>query len=142
MARAILITGGSRGFGLSFAEALLGAGYSVAITAARDQVALDATATDLASKYRAARVLGLVADAGVAAEADRTVTEVLDRFGRVDILINNAGRGTIEINLSFHREVFPFWEIDPVAWSGIIQTNVTGPFLMARAVAPHMVKSG
>lgn len=142
MTRTVLITGGSRGIGLSFAQALLGAGYSVMMTAARDADALTASVSRLAGRFGPDRVDGVVADAGCPEDTQSAVAQTLDRFGGLDILVNNAGRGPLEINPSFHRKPRPFWEIEPEGWSEIVRTNVTGPFLMARAAAPHMVGAG
>lgn len=142
MARAALITGGSRGIGQSLARALLAAGHDVAITAARDGAALDAARGALAAEFGETRVLAILADASDPADADRAVEAVLARFGRIDILVNNAGRGPREVSQDFHHTAHPFWETDPGAWAEIIRSNVNGPFLMARAAAPHMVRAG
>jgi 3-oxoacyl-[acyl-carrier protein] reductase len=66
----------------------------------------------------------------------------LKRFGKLDVLINNAGRGMKYVNESFLTQPTRFWETDPETWRMVIDTNVNGPFLMARATAPHMLKSG
>ncbi|MEO0913534.1 MAG: SDR family oxidoreductase [Pseudomonadota bacterium] len=142
MARMALITGGSRGIGLSFAKALLTDGFYVTITGARSADALNAAVASLGDRFGPDRVAGVVADAGHPEHAERAVALAIERFGSLDILVNNAGRGPLEINSSFHRDVLPFWEIEPEGWSEIVQTNVTGPFLMARAAAPHMVRAG
>lgn len=142
MPRTALITGGSRGIGLSFANTLLETGYNVMITGARNRNALTAVVDELDRRFGPDRVAGAIADAGNADDAARAVSQTVDRFGSLDILVNNAGRGPLEINTSFHRDVRPFWEIDPQGWSEIVQTNVTGPFLMSRAAAPHMVGAG
>lgn len=139
MARTALITGGSRGIGFSFADALLGAGYNVAITAARNAEALQTAVERLGESHGADRVMGLVADAGDPEAAETSVSQVAGRFGGLDILVNNAGRGPGELNPQFHRTVRPFWELEPVGWAEILRTNVTGPFLLARAAAPHMI---
>jgi 3-oxoacyl-[acyl-carrier protein] reductase len=138
MDRVALITGGSRGIGLSFARALLDAGYRVAITGARNRAALDAAIGELGTD----RAFGTLADAGDPEDAERSVDEVLAHFGRLDILVNNAGRGLREISDDFHSEALKFWDATPEGWQEIIRSNVNGPFLMARAVAPHMIRSG
>ena len=142
MGRVALITGGSRGIGRAFAEALLEDGCDVALTAARDGAALDRAVAELGRVHGAERVQGIRADAASEAEAGRCVAQVLERFGRLDILVNNAGRGPREVNERFHTDPQPFWEIDPGGWAEIVRTNVNGPFLMARAAAPHMVRAG
>ncbi|QBF31997.1 SDR family NAD(P)-dependent oxidoreductase [Thalassococcus sp. S3] len=139
MERVALITGGSRGIGLSFAEALLGAGYRVTITGARDRAQLQEAAERLG---QAGRVLPVLADAGRAEDAERAVAKTLERFGRLDVLINNAGRGPREVSETFHQTPPKFWETAPEAWAEIVQSNVNGPFLMARAAALHMIAQG
>ncbi|MCC1495031.1 SDR family NAD(P)-dependent oxidoreductase [Cognatishimia sp. F0-27] len=142
MARRVLITGGSRGIGLSFAHACLGAGMDVAITAARGRHALEASVADLRAAYPERRVVGILADAGDPADAARTAAEAQAALGGVDVLINNAGRGPRELNDNFHNAAQRFWELDPQGWAEIMRTNVDGPFLMARAVAPLMIAAG
>ena len=142
MARVAIITGASKGIGLSFAHALLGAGHDVVVTGARDGVRLNRVAQHLATDYPARRVLAVRADAGDPDDAARVVAETVAAFGRIDILINNAGRGLREISDSFHTEALKFWQTPPEAWAEIIRSNVNGPFLMARAAAPHMIAGG
>lgn len=142
MSRVALITGASRGIGLSFAHALLEAGYDVAVTGARDRAGLDQTVEDLAGRYGAVRVLGVLADAADPGDAAHTVAQTMARFGRLDILINNAGRGLREMSDAFHRDPLKFWQAEPEGWNEIIRSNINGPFLMARAAAPHMVAQG
>lgn len=140
--RVAIVTGGSRGIGLSFARALLGAGYRVMITGARDAGALGEAFRSLAADFGMDRVAGTLADAGRAGDADRAVAETVDRFGRLDILVNNAGRGPRELSESFHIAPQKFWELDPKGWAEITRSNIDGPFLMARAAAPHMIAAG
>lgn len=142
MRRVAIITGGSRGIGRSFADALLQSGHAVTITGARDVDALKAAGADLSARFGAAHLHAIQADAGDAADADRTVRETLDRFGRIDILINNAGRGPREVSAAFHRTPPKFWDTAPENWAEIVRSNINGPFLMSRAAAPHMVAQG
>ena len=65
-----------------------------------------------------------------------------ERFGRLDILVNNAGRGMKYVSENFLTEPTRFWETDPAAWRLVIDTNVIGPFLMARAAVPAMLRAG
>ena len=62
--------------------------------------------------------------------------------GRLDILVNNAGRGMRYVSERFLTEPTRFWEVDPAVWRMVIDTNVNGPFLMARAAAPAMRAAG
>ena len=141
MTRVALITGGSRGIGFSFAQALLGAGYKVLITAARDAARLEAAHAALAADFKGA-IASCVADVSVADHAKAAVDHALDRFGRLDILVNNAGRGPREVSETFHVTPPRFWDIAPQDWAQIVATNVNGPYLMARAAAPLMMAQG
>jgi len=142
MRRVALITGGSRGIGLCLARALLAADHDVAITAARDEDALAHASAALATEFGAERVMGVLSDAGDPKAADGVVRATRERFGRFDILINNAGRGPRELNDRFHVAPQKFWEIDPEGWSEVVRTNVNGPFHMARAAAPVLAEAG
>jgi 3-oxoacyl-[acyl-carrier protein] reductase len=121
---------------------MLGAGYDVTITGVRDAARLQDVAAGLMETYGRGRVLSVLADAGNPKDADRAVAETLAHFGRVDILVNNAGRGPREISETFHQNPLRFWETPPDDWAEIVRTNVNGPFLMARACAPHMIARG
>jgi len=138
----VVVTGGSRGIGLSFAKTLLGAGWRVLLTAARDGEALEKAVAELADQHGVEAVAGILADAGTLEGAERSVAATLDRFGQIDALVNNAGRGPREISESFPSEPPKFWETTPSAWDEIVRSNVNGPFLMARAAAPHMIAAG
>lgn len=67
---------------------------------------------------------------------------IAEAFGGVDVLVNNAGRGMKYVSEGFLTEPARFWEADPEMWRMVINTNVNGPFYMARAVVPHMIVSG
>ena len=70
--------------------------------------------------------------AGLAA----VVATAIAYFGHLDILVNNAGRGMRLVSDNFLIAPTRFWEVAAATWRDIIDTNVTGPFLMARACAP------
>jgi 3-oxoacyl-[acyl-carrier protein] reductase len=67
------------------------------------------------------------------------VSQTLQSFGRIDVLVNNAGRGMRYVSDQFMAEPTRFWETDPAVWRMVIDTNVNGPFMMSRAVVPHML---
>lgn len=142
MGRVALITGGSRGIGKSFARALLGQGFDVAITAARDGEAMAHTAAELATEFGAEKILAFLSEAGDLSAAQNAVEAVAAHFGRLDVLVNNAGRGPVEGNPRFHVAPQPFWQMPPEAWEETIRANVTGPFGYARAAAPIMTAAG
>jgi 3-oxoacyl-[acyl-carrier protein] reductase len=117
-----LVTGGSSGIGYSIAKILIDAGVRVAITG-RDEKKL----------YQAAESLNAVAvRADVANEADvqRSLREVLQAFGHLDILINNAGFGV------FKKLV----DMDRAGFDAVFATNVTGAMLMGREAAKHFIQ--
>jgi NAD(P)-dependent dehydrogenase (short-subunit alcohol dehydrogenase family) len=88
--RAALVTGASRGIGRAIAAELLSRGASVTITA-RKPDELDATAAALGADSDPARVLAVVANAGSAESREESVARTVERFGRLDILVNNTG---------------------------------------------------
>lgn len=127
---------------MSFARAMLGAGFDAAITAARGGAALGEAVTTLRTEFGADRVIGIQADVGSSEDAERTINAVLGQFGRLDCLVSNAGRGPRELREDFHIHPPKFWEIAPEDWVELVRTNLNGPFLMARAAVPHMIGAG
>ena len=125
-----LVTGGARGLGKIMATALAQAGASVAL-ASRTLKAGEETAESIA-RETGRRVSAFAADVTQAADVDRLVGAVEGELGPIDILINNAGtniRGPVE----------QFTEAD---WDTVVDTNLKGPFLCARAIGPGMVRRG
>jgi NAD(P)-dependent dehydrogenase (short-subunit alcohol dehydrogenase family) len=133
-----LVTGGGRGLGRSIVRGLTAAGAHVAVTAAREIEEIER----VASEAPKGAVATFLADVTKEEDCARVVGETLKRFGKLDVLINNAGRGMKYVNESFLTQPTRFWETDPDTWRMVIDTNVNGPFLMARASAPHMLKAG
>src|SRR5215204_7013595 len=132
-----IVTGGGRGIGRAIAEAYLAESASVVVTAARESAEIEG----LASRTRE-RALALTADVTEPDECERVVSETVERFGGLDVLVNNAGRGMKYVSESFLSEPTRFWETDPEIWRMVIDTNVNGPFFMTRAVVPHMIPTG
>ncbi|GHO51020.1 SDR family NAD(P)-dependent oxidoreductase [Ktedonospora formicarum] len=131
-----IVTGAGRGIGRAIAEAYLQEGASVTVTAAREQAELD----QLVMQYGSERVLALLADVTNPEACEQVVDQTIQRFGCVDILVNNAGRGMKYVNASFLTEPTRFWEAEPSVWRMIIDTNVNGPFYMARAVVSRLLE--
>ncbi len=117
----ILVTGGSGGIGRAIAATLAGAGARVAITG-RDRAKLDEAASALG-------VHPIHADVSVEADVLRTMAEVTDAFGHLDVLVNNAGFGVFK----------PLVEMDRASFEAVFATNVTGAMLMAREAAKHFI---
>lgn len=135
----IIITGGGRGLGWHMADALVQAGHRVLITGARDTDELGAACARWNEGQRAPRAAFMVADVADWVQCQSVAERALQAFGRIDGLINNAGRGMLEISPTFNTEPALFWKADPQGFRNIIDANVTGAFLMARACVPHMV---
>jgi NAD(P)-dependent dehydrogenase (short-subunit alcohol dehydrogenase family) len=70
------------------------------------------------------------------------VDELFERWGGLDVLINNAGIGMRTVNPRFLTDPQPFWEVPAGGFRDVIETKVTGVFLLARAVAPRMLAAG
>jgi 3-oxoacyl-[acyl-carrier protein] reductase len=130
-----IVTGAGRGMGRAIAEGYALEGASLVLTAAREKKELEETADRL-------NALGILADVSKEDDAEKVVQAALQRFDHIDILVNNAGRGMKYVSPAFMTEPTRFWEIDPKIWRMVIDTNVTGVFLMTRAVVPHLLKQG
>jgi NAD(P)-dependent dehydrogenase (short-subunit alcohol dehydrogenase family) len=124
-----LITGASKGLGKSMALALAGAGARLAL-ASRNKDQLQAVAAEVRKLGAEAEVF--VADVTVEADVNRLESEVAARFGRAQILVNNAG-----INI---RKPITDFTLDE--WRAVIDTNLTAVFLMCRAFVPRMKGQG
>jgi NAD(P)-dependent dehydrogenase (short-subunit alcohol dehydrogenase family) len=135
-----IVTGGGRGLGRAMALGLARAGANVMITAARSSHEIDAVANEAAQSGLAGAVHAMVADSASEEDSLLVVRRAIREFGAVHILVNNAGRGMRFVSERFLDTPTSFWRTDPAVWRMIIDTNVNGPFLMARAVVPHMLK--
>ncbi|WP_051240805.1 SDR family NAD(P)-dependent oxidoreductase [Tepidiphilus margaritifer] len=128
-----IVTGAGRGLGRAMPLGLAAAGVRVLGTAARESGELQALEAEIRDRFGSDRFLPLTADAAHPEEAERTVATAPERLGRLDVLINNAGRGMKYVNPCFLTAPPPFWETPPELWRLIIDTHVNGPFFMARA---------
>ncbi len=127
--RIVLITGAARGIGRGIAEAFAAAGAGV-VVADKDGVEAERVADEL--RGTGAEALAVPVDVREAAAVAAMVERALARFGRIDVLVNNAG---IYPNT-------PVLEMDEAEWDAVFDVNVKGMFLASRAVAASMVARG
>ncbi len=120
----VLVTGGSEGIGRGIATALVAKGADVTITG-RHEETLRRTAKEIGADW-------IVGDVGVEADAVTTVADFVERHGRIDVLVNNAGFGIFA----------PLVETRLEDLEAVFRTNVYGAFLMAREAAKHFIRQG
>ncbi|HEY6539641.1 MAG TPA: SDR family oxidoreductase [Ktedonobacteraceae bacterium] len=125
----VLVTGGSRGLGLEIAHAFGYAGAQVVITARREQWLSEA---EKFLKERAISAYAMTCDVADASSVEQTVQQTLEKCGKIDVLVNNAGQtwGAPAENHPLER------------WQQVINANITGTFLMSQTVGRHMIEQG
>ena len=128
--KVVLITGGSRGLGKAMCEGFANAGASVVI-ASRKLDACEALAESI--RQGGGEAFAVAANMGSTEDIDGLVQATLDRYGRVDILINNAG-----INIAMGA----LTELTPDAFDKMYQVNQRGPWYLASRLAPSMGENG
>jgi NAD(P)-dependent dehydrogenase (short-subunit alcohol dehydrogenase family) len=124
--RVALVTGGARGLGRAIADALASAGADVALSARKRESAEHAA--EVIGKTTGRKTVAIAADVTLRRDVEDMVATVRNALGRIDILVNNAGvniRGPIE-------------QLSEDDWDTVIDTNLKGPWLCCRAVAPVM----
>jgi 3-oxoacyl-[acyl-carrier protein] reductase len=134
-----IVTGAGRGLGRQMTLGLLDAGARVAAVEI-DAPVLEETESDAERHGSSDRLHGVVADVTADESAPKIVRAAIERFGRLDILINNAG-----IGMSFFRgpdvkDYGKFWDVTPAEFRRIIDVNVVAAFLMTRAALAPMLK--
>ncbi|MHA1108251.1 MAG: SDR family NAD(P)-dependent oxidoreductase [Alphaproteobacteria bacterium] len=139
--KVVIITGGGRGLGRAMTLSLAAAGAKVvaAMHIADDLEPLEADARALAGDGAVHAVLADIRHPDDCADLVRTA---ITRFGRLDVLVNNAGVGMLLFSENYTSEPTKFWQaaVDPVRT--VIETNLFAPFLMAREAMPHMLEQG
>ena len=126
-----IITGGGTGIGLAMAHRFASLGANV-VLASRTQSHLDHGAAAIAAHVPGASVLTVAMDVRKPEDVDRMVHDAVTRFGRVDILINNAAG-----NFVCKAE-----ELSPNGWNSVINIVLNGTFYCSRAVGRHMIAAG
>jgi 3-oxoacyl-[acyl-carrier protein] reductase len=126
-----IVTGGTRGIGYGLAQALLARGAKVFICG-RQEASLKAALQTLGGD-RQECVAGVATDVSRYEDCAKLVRETVERFGRLDVLINNAGVGHV---------YKPVDQIAPEIWDETLQTNLSGMFYCCHAAIPFMRKAG
>jgi 3-oxoacyl-[acyl-carrier protein] reductase len=126
-----LITGAARGIGFGIADAFARAGYDLAVLDLDLRAAEEAVA-QLQGTHPGRRVLAVAADVTSRTQVDAAVTRVTESFGRLDVLVNNAG-------IVRDRRLGKMEEDD---WDAVIATNLRSQFLTCKAALPGMVERG
>lgn len=124
-----MITGGGRGLGAQIAQGYAEAGIQNLVLCSRKQEACEETAAQLRSTYDV-NVLALACDVTDATSVREAVEQTIETFGQLDILVNNSG-------VSWGAS---FLEMPLEAWNKVVDTNMTGSFLMSQAAATVMQK--
>lgn len=123
--KVVLVTGASRGLGAAIAELLAADGALLVVADIAAERASDRAASLVAA---GAQAVAVALDVGDEASARAAVAATLERFGRLDVLVNNAA---IDITL-------PMAELDGADWDRVLRTNLSGPFLMSKHAAAAM----
>jgi len=125
-----LVTGGGRGIGRGIALALARAGADIAVNYIGNEARAEEVAREIRNMGR--RAISVRADVSDRQEVESMVDRAIHDLGSIDILVNNAGILTFE----------PFLEIKEEDWDRVLDVNLKGQFLVAQAVARHMVRRG
>jgi NAD(P)-dependent dehydrogenase (short-subunit alcohol dehydrogenase family) len=131
----VLVTGATSGLGRAMASALATAGATVAVTGRSGE-----RAASVAAELPGA--VGTELDVRDEASVARAVDEAWSRLGGVDMLVNNAGIGMRTVNPRFMAHPQGFWQVPVDGFRAVIETNLTGYFLVAREVTPRMLAAG
>jgi NAD(P)-dependent dehydrogenase (short-subunit alcohol dehydrogenase family) len=125
-----LITGASQGLGKALALAFAREGAKVVVNA-RSEESIRPVAEEI--ENTGAEVLAVAADVSKSADVERLVNETVERFGRIDVLVNNAGLLGPRVRIVEYPED---------EWRRVIDANLTGPFLVSKAAIPHVPEGG
>jgi 3-oxoacyl-[acyl-carrier protein] reductase len=125
-----LITGGATGIGRAFTEAMLGNGIGAVVIASRRREVLDKATAELNEKFGREKVFSYAFDIRNRAETERLVDFVLDKFGAVDVLINNSGLAVTET----------VTKITDAGWETVLETNLRGAMWLTQLLLPKMLE--
>jgi NAD(P)-dependent dehydrogenase (short-subunit alcohol dehydrogenase family) len=127
-----IVTGGAKGIGRHYSQALTAEGARVMVADIADGKEL---AAEIAGRHGADSVASLTFDVSDETAVKSLVVQTVDRFGQIDILVNNAA-----LYSTLHPRNFDEWDAE--TWDRVMAVNTRGPFLMVKHVAPHMIARG
>ncbi|RSZ59005.1 SDR family oxidoreductase [Massilia atriviolacea] len=127
--KAVFVTGGASGLGAALCQLLARSGADLIVADIKRDMA---TVSANILREHGVRVHALGFDVGDPASAEHAIDTALARFGRLDVLINNAGTDV----------TLPMADLTPQQWMRVINTNLNGPFLLAKYAARHMRDAG
>jgi NAD(P)-dependent dehydrogenase (short-subunit alcohol dehydrogenase family) len=130
--RTAIVTGGAKGIGRHYSLALAAEGARVMIADIADGTPV---AEEIAAKHGANSVASALADVADEGSVKALVAATIERFGQIDVLVNNAA-------LFAPLQETKCTEIDAELWDQVMAVNLRGPFLMVKHVAPHMIAQG
>lgn len=131
-----LVTGAAQGLGLSMADSLSKAGARV-IAIDRDPELLIKLAGQSDN-----RIVPEIGDVSSKQDMERIVASTKHRFGRIDVVISNAGIGIASIRKEYHNDPIRFWEVDPEVFTQFLKVNAVALLRLSNLVVPDMVKQG
>ena len=141
-AKAVLLTGAAGGLGAAMAEALAGDGHRLAL-ADRDEERLQALTNRLWQQYGEGVLLPLALDLADEEACAEAVGRAAEHFGRLDMLVNNAGIGMSTLRPDYHiRPLAALSEVSVEDWRRFVAVHATAPFVFMRAAAPFMQERG
>jgi len=131
-----IVTGAASGLGRAMALGLASSGMHV-VAVDRDAQALG----KLPAPGGGGSIMPLPTDLAQADVFERIPAAAVKEFGRVDVLVNNAGIGQSSVRADQRRNPIRLWEVPPEQWSRFLAVNATAPIMMARAMVPHLLRA-
>ncbi|MEH6757427.1 MAG: SDR family NAD(P)-dependent oxidoreductase [Parasphingorhabdus sp.] len=128
--KTLMITGGAKGIGLATARRFAAEGAKIALVDI-DEAALKLAEKEL--KSLTSDVISIVADAGNPEQIREAVARTIDQSGGIDIAVSGAGRGSPNVD---------FFDVEDADWDAVLKVNLTGGFILGKAVAKHMIATG
>ena len=129
MNKVAFITGGTRGIGRQIAISFAEIGYDIAITYRKENEDLENTRTEIEKNN--VKCFAVQGDVSKFEDCERFVTEIIDEFGKIDVLVNNAGITKDTLLMRMKQEDF----------NSVIDVNLGGTFNVTKNVIPHMMKA-